>query len=196
MKIILASKSPRRIELFKNINLDFNSINPKINEKKFSLIKSPSRYCMKLAEIKASTIHLKYADSLVIGADTIVYLNKSILEKPKNKKEAFNTLKKLSDKTHSVYTGVSIYTKNTKLIFFDKTNVTFYPLSNNTINHYINNYNPFDKAGSYGIQDWSKIFIKKINGCYYNVVGFPIAKFYKIVCQNFEINNILKSIHE
>ena len=80
MKIILASKSPRRIELFKNINLNFNSINPKINEKEFLFVKSPSKYCMKLAEMKASTIHFKYPNSLVIGADTIVYLNKSILE--------------------------------------------------------------------------------------------------------------------
>ena len=196
MKIILASKSPRRIELFKNINLNFNSINPKINEKKISFIKNPSKYCIKLAEIKATAIHLKYNNNLVVGADTIVYLNKLILEKPKNKKEAFNTLKKLSDRTHSVYTGVSIQTKNTKLNFFDKTSVTFYPLSNDTINYYINNYNPFDKAGAYGIQDWSKVFIKKINGCYYNVMGFPIAKFYRIVCKNFEINTILKLIDE
>ena len=113
MKIILASKSPRRIELFKNINLNFNSINPKINEKKISFIKNPSKYCIKLAEIKATTIHSKYNNNLVVGADTIVYLNKLILEKPKNKKEAFNTLKKLSDRTHSVYTGVSIQTKKT-----------------------------------------------------------------------------------
>ena len=178
MKVILASKSPRRIELFKNINLNFNSINPKINEKKFSFIKNPNRYCMKLAEIKALTIHLKYANSLVIGADTIVYLNKSILEKPKNKKEAFNTLKTLSDKTHSVYTGVSIYTKTTKLNFFDKTSVTFYPLSNNTINYYINNYNPFDKAGSYGIQDWFSVHIQQIEGCYFNVMGLPLSSFF------------------
>ena len=132
MKIILASKSPRRIELFKNINLDFNSINPKINEKKFSLIKSPSRYCMKLAEIKASTLHLKYADSLVIGADTIVYHNKKILNKPKNRDEAKKHLNTLSNSTHIVYTGVFAHIKssNTTLSFYDKTYVTFYKLNN------------------------------------------------------------------
>ena len=188
MNIILASKSPRRIEIFKSMNIDFKSINADINENKYSYINNPSQHCMKLAKLKASKIFSKNLNSIIIGADTIVYINHQILGKPKNKKNAFNILKELSDKTHYVYTGVAIKCKNYNLNFYDKTSVTFYPLTDEIINYYINNFNPLDKAGAYGIQDWSKVFIKKINGCYYNVVGFPIAKFY----QHINDSEILK----
>ena len=91
-----------------------------------------------------------------------------------------------------MYTGVSLSIKshNINIIFYDKTRVEFYNLNNSDINYYIDNHNPFDKAGSYGIQDWSGIFIKKIDGCFNNVVGFPLSKFYKLANNN----NILKFI--
>ena len=184
MNIILASQSPRRIELLKSIHIEFESINSNINENKYSFINQPSQYCIKLAELKASTVLSQYNDSIIIGADTIVYFDKKILGKPKDANEAYNTLKLLSNNTHFVYTGVSIKTKKYSFKFYDKTSVSFYPITNKIIKYYINHFNPFDKAGSYGIQDWSKVFIRNINGCYYNVMGLPIAKLYKSINDN------------
>ena len=181
MDIILASKSPRRKNLLEETNLKFNVIASSFNEDKIPILnKTPHKYCMKLAECKCKSISRDYSDSLIIGADTIVYHDKKILNKPKNKDEAKEHLNILSDSTHIVYTGVFAHIKssNTTLSFYDKTYVTFYKLNNKDINYYIDYFKPYDKAGSYGIQDWSSIFIKKINGCYYNVVGFPLSKFY------------------
>ena len=183
MDIILASKSQRRIELLKKINLKFKSIDSKLDE--LSIQKkhdNPKIYCSKLAFKKAKIVSSKSKESLVIGADTIVYNNRRILEKPINKKEAIEHLKSLSNNTHKVYTAVHILnkSKNINKSFIEETKVTFYNLEKKEINYYIDCYKPYDKAGSYGIQDWSSIFVKKIEGCFYNVVGFPLPKFYKL----------------
>ena len=194
MNIILASKSPRRKEILEKLNIKFKIIESSIDENIVSKKIKPHYYCMKLAKIKCNDISNKFKESLIIGADTIVYHNKKILGKPKNKSDAINQLTKLSDQTHIVYTGVSlnIHSKNIRYNFYDKSFVTFYNLSEKKIKYYINHYEPYDKSGSYGIQDWSSIFVKKINGCYNNVVGFPLSKFYKLACNNYTINNILK----
>lgn len=181
MNIILASKSPRRIELLKSIGMKFTSCNSNINENKISKHMPPAKYCKNLSYLKASTVLKNNNDKLIIGADTIVCCNNEILGKPKNKKDALNLLRKLNNKTHYVYTGISMISKDYNHSFHDKTSVTFNMISVKEFKYYIDNFNPFDKAGSYGIQDWSKVFIKKINGCYYNVMGFPISKFYNYV---------------
>ena len=139
-----------------------------------------------MAKQKANSISKKYKNNFIIGADTIVYFKKQILEKPNNFIEAKKYLSMLSNNIHTVYTGVYIrhYNKNINIKFYDKTNITFYNLIDKDINYYINNHEPFDKAGAYGIQDWSCLFAKKINGCFYNVVGFPISKFYQILIKN------------
>ena len=143
---------------------------------------NPKKYCTKLAFEKAGKVSKKFKDDLIIGADTIVYFDNTIIGKPKDKKDAFKYLKKLSNNTHYVYTGVSIlnYNLNLNTSLIDETKVTFNKLSDNEINYYIDNYKPYDKAGAYGIQDWSSIFVKKIDCCFYNVVGFPLSKFYKL----------------
>ena len=195
MNIILASQSPRRKKLLNKLNLKFKVVSSSIDENKVNInLRMPSKYCIKLAELKCSDISNMHKNKLVIGADTIVYYDYKIIEKPKNKLDAFNQLKLLSNKTHLVYTGVSIQIKETNLLynFFDKTYVTFHKLSNNEINYYINNYSPYDKSGSYGIQDWSFRFVKKINGCFNNVIGFPLSKFYKLTTNDKVLNNILK----
>ena len=97
----------------------------------------------------------------------------------------------LSGKDHYVYTGVSIISKKINYSFYEKTKVTFYDLNDNLIDYYIENFNPYDKAGGYGIQDWSKIFIKEINGCYYNVIGLPIPKLFKIFEDKIQLNNFI-----
>ena len=195
MDIILASKSPRRKKLLEEANLKFKVIDSSFDESKIPISNAaPHQYCMKLAEYKCKHISKNYPKSLIIGADTIVYHNKKILNKPKNKEEAKKHLNALSNSTHIVYTGIfsHIESDNTTLKFYNKTYVTFNKLINKDINYYINHYKPYDKAGSYGIQDWSMIFVKKINGCFNNVVGFPVSKFFKLGLNNSTINQIIK----
>ena len=186
MNIVLASKSPRRKEILENIFKDLKIVNPNYNEKTIKN-KEPQNYCMNIALGKASSISKIYPQAYIISADTIVYLNKTILGKPKNKSEAIKYLSLLSDNRHEVYTGVATINTNKKIneVFFDMTSVYFNKLTKQEIEFYINNYHPFDKAGGYGIQDWSKVFIKKIDGCFYNVVGFPLPKFYKLFNNQF-----------
>ncbi len=181
MDIILASKSPQRKKILELINIDFKIEKSNINEKKFNINHhNPKKYCSNLAIEKAKKVSIANKNALIIGSDTIVYHKNKIIGKPKNKKEALSHLKLLSDSSHDVYTSVSLISKAKKIneIIIDRTIVTFKKLSLKEINFYINNYNPEMRAGSYGIQDWSSKFIKKINGCYYNVVGFPLSKFY------------------
>ena len=181
MKIILASESKRRKQLLKLLNFNFEICPSNLDESKLTKNDNPQHFCQKLAFLKANKISKQYTNDIIIGGDTIVVLNNEILGKPIDIDEAFTILKKLNNKTHSVFTGVSIQCKNQNIShsFYEKTNVTFNKLNDDDFKHYIKNYKPFDKAGSYGIQDWSAIFVKKINGCFYNVVGFPISKFHK-----------------
>ena len=179
-KIILASKSSRRKQLLSRILDDFMIIDSNLDESKIK-IDEPSKYCRNLSYLKAKAVSKNFKNDIIIGADTIVYLNNIILGKPKDYNEAFNMLKKLSGQTHTVFTGVSILSINKKINinFSEKTNVTFYDIPDNQIDWYIKNNNPYDKAGSYGIQDGSQLFVKVINGNYENVIGLPISKIYR-----------------
>jgi len=182
MNIILASKSQRRKDLLKMINIPFRSYPSNIDESIISnKYTKPIDLCKGLAFLKAKKISQKFKSDLVIGGDTIVVIDNEILGKPKDKFEAHKMIDKLSGQTHSVYTGISIQCIDEKILktFYEKTKVTFYKLSKREIDYYISNYNPYDKAGGYGIQDMSSIFVDKIDGCFYNVVGLPISKFFK-----------------
>ncbi len=189
LKIILASKSSRRKHLLSRVLNNFKVIDSKLDESKVK-IEKPSKYCKKLAQLKARKIAQNHSNDIIIGADTIVYFKKKILGKPKDYNEAFNMLKKLSGQTHTVYTGVSILSinQNLNVNFSEKTNVTFYEISDNQIDLYITNNNPYDKAGSYGIQDGSQLFVKSINGNYENVIGLPISKIYRYFIELKVIN--------
>lgn len=178
--IFLASKSPRRRRLLKQLNLKFKSFSVEMDEKIHSGEK-PYNAVIRLSKEKLSLAKSKVKNGIIITADTIVVLDKTILGKPLNKKDAFRILKLLSGRTHTVYTGYSIFNfRNHKTISeYEKTEVTFRELTDEEITEYINGGSPMDKAGAYGIQDdFGAVFIKKINGCYYNVVGLPLAKFY------------------
>jgi len=178
--IYLASKSPRRRKLLKQLNLKFKSFSVDMDEK-IHKNESPSKAVLRLSREKLALAKLKAKNGIIITADTIVVLNKTILGKPVNKKDAFRILRFLSGKTHIVYTGYSIYNSNNDRTIseYEKTEVTFRELTDDEIKEYINGGSPMDKAGAYGIQDdFGAVFIKKINGCYYNVVGLPLAKFY------------------
>jgi septum formation protein len=178
--IFLASKSPRRRKLLKQLNLKFKSFSVDMNEK-IHKNEKPYKAVLRLSKEKLDLAKLKVKNGIIITADTIVVIDKTILGKPVNKKNAFRILRFLSGKTHIVYTGYSIfnYSNNKTISEYEKTEVTFRLLTDVEIEDYINGGSPMDKAGAYGIQDdFGAVFIKKINGCYYNVVGLPLAKFY------------------
>jgi len=177
--IILASGSPRRKQLLEQIDLEFEVVPSQIYED-FSLNFSPTDFVEYYAQEKAKDVANSYPDKWVIGADTIVVFESHILGKPKNEKDSFQMLKRLSGNTHQVITGVSIQNIKQDISdsFHERTNVTFNTLSDNIINYYIETYEPFDKAGSYGIQDWFSVCVNRIDGCFYNVMGFPLSSFY------------------
>lgn len=178
--IILGSASPRRKELLTDLGLIF-SIQTTNKEETFSRLLKQEEIAEFLAKQKSEFLSedLQQND-LLITADTIVSFKNELLNKPKNKEEAFRTLNILSENTHKVITGVCLKSKNKEIVFSVTTLVTFNSLSEEEIHHYINKYNPYDKAGAYGIQDWiGKIGINNINGSYTNVVGFPISELYQ-----------------
>jgi septum formation protein len=174
-RLILASSSPRRHELLSLTLLPFETY-PSTLEEKMDMNLSPSQLVESLAEQKAADIFQTCPDDVVIGADTIVSFQNKRLGKPKNEQEAVNMLKMLSGQTHDVYTGVCIIDETKKHVFSVKTSVTFYPFNEETISWYIRTKEPFDKAGSYGIQGAGSLLVEKIQGDYFNVVGLPISK--------------------
>ena len=178
--IILGSASPRRKELLLDLDLKF-SIQTSEKEETFSPSLKEEEIAQFLAIQKSEFLSENLLQNdLLITADTIVSFKNELLNKPKNKEEAFETLNKLSENTHKVITGVCLKSKNKEIIFSVTTLVTFKALSDDEIHHYINKYNPYDKAGAYGIQDWiGKIGINNINGSYTNVVGLPISELYQ-----------------
>jgi len=178
--IILASGSPRRQELFKELGLDFSIQVKEVNEVYASSLKK-EEITNYLAELKASAFENELNEGdLLITSDTIVWLNNKALEKPKNAKKATEMLQALSGTKHKVITSVCLKTRNKQHVFSDTTTVYFKELSSKEINFYVKNYHPFDKAGGYGIQEWiGFIGVAKIEGSYFNVMGLPVHKLYE-----------------
>jgi len=181
LPIILASKSPRRKKLLKQLGIKFKSIPTDVDEEVLDA-EHPIQTVKRLAAHKMVSAELRNNKAILISADTIVVLGNKIIGKPKNKLDAKRILKKLSDQTHKVYTGFMIKNSLTGKfeLDYEVTKVTFNKLSEKLIDDYIKTGSPMDKAGAYGIQDdFGAVFIKKIDGCYYNVVGLPLSKFYQ-----------------
>lgn len=179
--IILGSSSPRRKQLLKGLNILF-SIKKTNKKEEYPLNFKKTKIAEFLAKQKAKFISKKITNNnyLLITADTIVIQNKEILHKPKDKNDAIKTLKQLSGKKHKVISGVCIKTNQKEVVFSSVTEVYFNDLSQDEIIHYIDRFKPFDKAGSYGIQEWiGYIGIKKIKGCYNNVIGLPTSELYE-----------------
>lgn len=178
-RIILASASPRRQQLLKIIGVRFRVIPSRIEEGNI-ITSEPSVYVMAMAQEKARSVAQKIKKGLIIGADTIVVLDGQILGKPHNRTQATSMLQSLSGRTHQVYTGFSLmYVPTLKWISdFEMTAVHFRRLQDWEIENYVATGSPLDKAGAYGIQDQSALFADRIEGCFYNVVGFPLTKFY------------------
>ena len=182
-KYILASQSARRANLLTQIGLKHKAVTSKAEEleaTRYNPIKLVRINALKKSRIVASN----YKNEIVIGADTIVVLGKTILHKPVSLKEAKQFLKKLSGKKHLVYTGINVInTKNGKEEFaYEKTEVYFRKINDEEINYYVNKFKPLDKAGAYGIQDdFGCMFVDKINGDYYNIVGLPLVRLYTTI---------------
>lgn len=174
-KVILASASPRRQELLKNIINEFEIIPAEVDESLNSDIQ-PEKAAQYLSRKKAENIAKKYPDAVVIGSDTTVVTDDEILGKPENKKDAYNMLKKLSGKIHKVITGVCILGEGKEISFSEITEVEFYKLGEKEIEDYLSTDEWTDKAGAYGIQGKAGLFVKRINGDYNNVVGLPVSR--------------------
>ena len=176
-RLILASKSPRRRYLLEKAGLEFTVIPSELDESAM-MPSSPESYVKDLAVAKARHISDSYPDSWIIGADTIVFIDNTILGKPGSRDEARAMLKSLSAKTHQVHTGYCICHKATGHLFSEcvTTDVSFKQLSEKEIDWYINSGEPFDKAGAYAIQGIGTFLVKRINGSYTNVVGLPVCE--------------------
>ena len=188
--IILASQSPRRRELLRLIGLEFEAMPSGCEENTKAV--DPGEVVMDLSGIKCMDIAGKIMNGeltpkaaspegyLVVGSDTIVVFEGQIIGKPKDREDAFRTLKRLSGNTHSVYTGVTVFDTATgkREVFYERTLVTFFELTDEEISAYVSSGDPMDKAGSYGVQGPGAFLVKRIEGDYFTVVGLPIARLY------------------
>ncbi|MBP9989835.1 MAG: septum formation protein Maf [Bacteroidales bacterium] len=181
INLLLASKSPRRRQLLGDLGLPISFVELDVDETITENVPAEER-AEYLAKRKAAAYE---SDKLVAGqvlvtADTVVVMDSQVLGKPKSRQEALAMLHGLSGKKHVVYTGMCLKTATESISFTEATSVWFKELSDSEIEYYIDTYKPFDKAGSYGIQEWiGMIGIEKIEGCFYNVMGLPVARFYE-----------------
>lgn len=189
MEIILASKSPRRREILENTKVRFSIEESQIDEV-IKLNELPKETVMRLAYEKALDVANRNRNSLVIGADTVVVINDTILGKPKDDIEAFNMLKLLSGKTHYVITGFALInlSLDKKIIDCQVSQVTFKELSEQCIKDYLQTKESLDKAGAYGIQGYGGLLVENIQGDYFNIVGLPISKISDCLKDYFDIN--------
>ena len=179
--IILASKSPRRIELMESLGVEFKVEVSEIDESKFTN-DDPLVLNQILALEKAKVIAQYHFNDIVIGSDTIVTLDNKVLGKPKDKEDARKMLKQLSGNTHEVVTSIAIIKNDEVYKHTSISKVSFYEINDKEIEDYLNTNEPYDKAGAYAIQgEFGKKFIKNINGDYYAIMGFPIANVYHIL---------------
>ena len=178
-KLILASQSPRRRELLKGLDVEFSTCTVDADESFPASLKGADavQYICK-AKANAYKPQLE-ENTIAITADTVVILDENIIGKPKSYEEAFSMIRSLSDRVHEVITAVCIFSKEKCVEFYSSTEVHFSEITNEEINYYIEKYKPFDKAGSYGVQEWiGYIGIEKIVGSYFNVMGLPVKRLY------------------
>lgn len=180
MRIVLASRSPRRKELLNVIGIEPEILHPDVDENMLDG-ESLDKFLERVTESKVGSVFREeYLDSLLIGCDTVVVCNDRIMGKPNDRQEAFEFLKKLSGRSHDVISGLFLRYREKKLFKIEKTSVFFSPMTDEEINVYLDQGEYEDKAGAYGIQGRASIYIHRIEGCYFNVVGFPLSLFYKM----------------
>ncbi len=190
MDFILASKSPRRREILSGVGLEFKVVESHVDESGIAKDIPPKFYVQELAMLKSADVASKsHKGALVIGADTVVVSDGKIIGKPHNFDEAYQMLSSFSGSTHTVVSGISVTDSTTMTTVTDycETEVSFFPMTDTEIADYINTYKPYDKAGAYGIQEYAGVFIEKINGDYYNVVGLPLSRLYQLLKKEFGV---------
>jgi septum formation protein len=194
MRIILASKSPRRIALLKELGLTFEVIPSSVDESLVSAA-SPREIAIEAARLKAEEVAGRLDSGLVIAADTIVCCGGKIYGKPKNKEQARETLQELSGKMHRVITGLALKeagnsSESRSRLDAEETRVFFKPLDDRMIEDYIATGEPFDKAGGYGIQGKGGGLVERIEGCYFNVVGLPLPRLMQLLSFYIDISGL------
>lgn len=181
MQLLLASKSPRRRELLSSLGFPLRIVDVDVEETIGSEIPA-SEVAEQLAILKSGGYNsqLLVNGDILVTADTVVVCDKQVMGKPHSRQEAYEMIQSLSGREHQVYTGVCLRSKDLQISFAEKTDVWFRNLSEEEIFYYIDTYKPFDKAGAYGIQEWiGMVGIERIEGCYYNVMGLPVARLCK-----------------
>lgn len=178
--LILASRSPRRKELLALVTDQF-IVRPAEGEEIADPRLSAARFVTALSEAKAREISANAPSDAVIGADTVVSFGKEILGKPRDTADAIRMLTLLSGKTHSVFTGVTVIANGNARSFTEETRVTFFPLTDGEIKRYAESGEPLDKAGAYGIQGAGALLVRGIEGDYYNVMGLPVGRLYRLL---------------
>ncbi|AOM82361.1 Maf family protein [Salisediminibacterium beveridgei] len=174
--LILASRSPRRQELLKQVNIPFETMPSDVDESRYPKESSPTQYVETLACAKADHVLQQHPGRIVLGSDTVVVIGDKILGKPRDTEDAREMLKELSGQVHSVLTGVAILSDDRRTVFHGRADVRFYQLTDEDIQHYIDSGEPFDKAGAYGIQGLGAMLVEEIKGDYFTIVGMPVAQ--------------------
>lgn len=175
MAIVLASSSPRRRELMNSITPDY-LVEPSTVDESGITAATPALLAQALAQAKCSDIAARHTADIVIGCDTVVDCDGQVFGKPKNREDAVRMLRALSGKTHAVHTGVCIQQKNKTHSFVTTSKVVFFTLSEQEIQFYADTEEPYDKAGAYAIQGRAALWLDKIDGDYYNIMGFPVSR--------------------
>ena len=186
-KIILASASPRRRELLTRENFNF-CVFPSNAKEESECDTDPRDLALANARLKAEEVSEKFPNCPVLGADTIVVLNGEVFGKPKDVPSALEMLRTLSGSTHNVVSGIAVRYQGKTVTSFEQTKVTFRKIDDDEIMSYIESGEPFDKAGGYGIQDKASVFVKKIDGDYFNVVGLPVFNFFSVLKNDFGLD--------
>lgn len=187
MKLLLASKSPRRRQLLSELGFPIEFVDINVDEHTDNSL-SANETAQFLAQRKAMAYPVEQLndDEVLVTADTVVVHNDIVLGKPANRDEAIAMLRNLSGDRHTVYTGVCLRSNRQEYAFTEATDVFFTPISDEEIAYYVDNYRPYDKAGAYGIQEWiGMVAVERIEGCYYNVMGLPVARLYRAFRNKF-----------
>ena len=194
-ELILGSGSPRRREILNFFSVPFTQVSPDFDETQVLFHGDPAAFCCETAQRKALCLLEKYPKHAILTADTIVYQNKRLYLKPETLEEARLMLAELSGKKHSVFTGVCVLKGGECHLEAEESTVWFHELTDHQIRLYHEQYNPLDKAGGYAIQRGGSVIVKRIEGCYYNVMGLPLATTRRLLALvGIDLWNYLKSL--
>lgn len=195
MNLILGSTSPRRKEILGFFSIPFTAANPNFDESEVPFEGDPAAFAIETARRKALCLLEKHPNDVILTADTTVYKNGKLFQKPETMEEAHAMLRELSGKEHQVFTGVCVMKKNQTFIDSSKTSVFFYELTDAQIHEYHKHFQPLDKAGGYAIQKGGSIIVKRIEGCYYNIMGLPIDTVQRLLMNvGIDLWHYLKSV--